>query len=845
MVAYGKSLKNARRHGWEAAYLDYKDLKSILRELEGCLSIISSKEEAAIKERGGKNINHIHNNNCGHDNSSTNELSPLVVTNTDDNDKRPQRHHHDEEQGGGGEKGGTIGLSGFWSRSTDDSVNRRQDAPTANNAVARLKIQFFERLRYEIEKLSLFTLQRLGDLADTLGTLRFGDDEAVAKLFDKEQHILQRFSSPRFSDAGTRQEQSKDDDQLLEYLKIGVELLHVMQFVALNSVGIRKILKKYKKIVQQLDDPNYYHIGERILDHDHLQSVANSQSVAALQSSLQTALVQLYSRDRSKLVFSSAPSLLSAKTDDGDQVTPYRMLLYFRFETIMMASYKIQQTLKVVNQPFREYLSRQAMILTGSNLGELDGATDLISMLFDPDTLLTLHEMALNDLWSNWVPDYEKLLAIQADDGDIAPIPITSKISIDSQLLKMTNVAMMLLEEGEDGYEYKNISHLDGRNKQPTNREKMWGGADGVSMALNLMSTLLYTINYYIVSPTANRYATILGLDGAFGATLIGASSFAAIFAAFLYSFWYTRGSIKSALIFSTLIPFLGNLLYVLALSYDSFHLAIIARILCGFGSAEVVNRQMISGCVSFKHMTRASAYFVAFGAMGMSIGPLIAAILDDTAGRDLNIDIHLPFSPVRGIIYNHVTAPGFFMACLWFVEMICIVFLFREPDRINGSGMSGLADEDDDFLSDNDYGSPGSTALMIEKRSSMANSSYASSMESSLVSARSSTGVWEEIKTTWQLVTKNPGLPVTLFLFCFVELADEVLISSCSMVVRRYFSWHGSAAGFLIASLGALVLPSNFIVETFSHKVSERKILIVRITHDSFSCAEYMQTCR
>lgn len=89
---------------------------------------------------------------------------------------------------------------------------------------------------------------------------------------------------------------------------------------------------------------------------------------------------------------------------------------------------------------------------------------------------------------------------------------------------------------------------------------KRWGGCDGKSMVINLVSTLLYTINYYIIAPTANHYASLLGLDGAYGATLIGASSFSAIFAAFLYSVWFTCSSFRSALAFSALCPLIGNL---------------------------------------------------------------------------------------------------------------------------------------------------------------------------------------------------------------------------------------------------------------------------------------------
>lgn len=45
-------------------------------------------------------------------------------------------------------------------------------------------------------------------------------------------------------------------------------------------------------------------------------------------------------------------------------------------------------------------------------------------------------------------------------------------------------------------------------------------------------------------------------------------------------------------------------------------------------------------------------------------------------------------------------------------------------------------------------------------------------------------------------------------------------------MVVRRYFDWNGSTAGFLIASLGALVLPAHFVVERASRTYDERVIM-------------------
>jgi len=104
------------------------------------------------------------------------------------------------------------------------------------------------------------------------------------------------------------------------------------------------------------------------------------------------------------------------------------------------------------------------------------------------------------------------------------------------------------------------------------------------------------------------------------------------------------------------------NVTLVKAISYQSMKLALLGRLLCGFGSAEVINRQLISACVSYHHMTRASAMFVSVSAIGMSIGPLIAAVFDMAGGRDTDVDIHIPLPGIDhsgGIVLDHCTDPG------------------------------------------------------------------------------------------------------------------------------------------------------------------------------------------
>ncbi|KAG7355721.1 SPX domain containing protein [Nitzschia inconspicua] len=577
MVHYGKSLLECRRSGWHPAYLDYDKLKKILSELEQYLE--------------DRNTNRILRSV-----SSIVAFEETEMHETQDVENNSNNAHHDAER---------------------PSLLQHQVTPTTfeltdqlSYGIEQIKERFFRELGREIEKISLFTLKIQGKLSDSIGALRFEDDGDNSDLFSKNDSFFQDINNL-----------PKDKDSLEFYLAVGVESLHLLQYIGVNTLGVRKILKKYNKAIQTLDDPHQkFWLGSK--NDIHLRQLANSQSMVAIEASLQSALVQFYYTDQ---------------TLDTD---PARNLNYFRLQSIIQACHILRNNSEIVNHRFNDYLGRKAMI----KLGDIDGAEKravnyLLS--FDPKALLSYDKEALEKLWEGWLPEFKRWKERRA---------FVAQYGGWSRLDDPTRAVMLFLQKQED-----DIYNL---REQPKADQfiliKTWGGIDMLGMIINLVSILLYTVNYYIVAPTANRYAILLGQDGAYGATLIGASSFSAIFAAFLYSFWYIKASFRSALLFSTICPLLGNLVYALALSYESMAMAIVGRILCGFGSAEVLNRQLISACVSFSQMTRASAYFVAFGASGMSIGPLIAAILDDTAGRDIRVDLNLPFSPAGGIIYDH-----------------------------------------------------------------------------------------------------------------------------------------------------------------------------------------------
>lgn len=441
----------------------------------------------------------------------------------------------------------------------------------------------------------------------------------------------------------------------------------------------------------------------------HLQNLTNSEAITAITSSLLKASLSATSMDLASI--------------EKFLIHDEEML---RFKCAIDCIDILREYANVINEPFPAFLSRKAMIVTGYNLGGIEGMKQRaleVLLSFDPDTILLMDKLEL----SEWQQKCWKYTFTSAGN-------------------KMRKTTFDFIED---------TGGRDVENKLE------WGGVNGVSFMINLVSTLLYTVNYYIVAPTANSYAIHLGTNGAFGSTLIGASSLAALFAALFYSLWYSKLSFKSALVVSSIAPLVGNLMYAVALSLQSMRIALLGRILVGFGSAEVVNRQLISACVHYNHMTKASVAFVVAGAVGMSVGPLLAAILDGWAGRDFQADFYIPH--IGDVIFDHVSSPGFLMALLWFIQLIFVIFMFREPFRINTSHKFGKKEKKESFFG--------------------------------------------TLKMVWDLVFNNPALPITLFLFAFIEMICEILISSCAMVSRRYFGWTGDVAGYLIAALGALVV--------------------------------------
>lgn len=343
--------------------------------------------------------------------------------------------------------------------------------------------EFQTKLRLEADKVSLFTLTRQGEIAESLGALKHKDlimtrsvgktrrtqstidDEQVVTDNLGEQAALLPYQSivvgtPRPSRAVGKsissQQMFRPDRDLLQSTNdieslaiLGVELLHLLRFIYANAMAFRKIYKKYNKVMMQLKVPDSVHNNSNKLKRtkgyltftdgpeEHIQNLANSVSVATIHFSLQSTLTELEKQEKEN----------KAADVENDRD---RNAILLRFKCTVMSIAVLREYAQRMDETFKSFLSQKSMIATGHNNGGLSEATQQalhVVMRFQPDSLLLMDNAALVK-WNDRI------------FGD------------DTQSVL----------EGQDVEESSN---------------RAWGGASSSTMILNLTSTLLYTVSIY------------------------------------------------------------------------------------------------------------------------------------------------------------------------------------------------------------------------------------------------------------------------------------------------------------------------------------------------------------
>ncbi len=212
-------------------------------------------------------------------------------------------------------------------------------------------------------------------------------------------------------------------------------------------------------------------------------------------------------------------------------------------------------------------------------------------------------------------------------------------------------------------------------------------------------------------------------------------------------------------------------------------------------------------------------------GAFLLECGP--SAIIDMTAGRDdtdVDLSIHLPWSPDgAGVIFNSVTVPGLLMSFLWGLLLIGLVFLFDEPLRVNAGDAA-----DDDSSNSGRKGQTNKLGRLVDSTTSLFQVIFENG--AFLVSMAPCPSC---MASFFMLLISffRAQHQTTLYLFAFIELSGEIMISSCSMVVREYRSNLLPFVKLLSLLTSHLFLRSLFSMEWIYGRIDCRIFGVVGVT--------------
>ncbi|KAJ4811910.1 SPX domain protein 3 [Rhynchospora pubera] len=332
-----------------------------------------------------------------------------------------------------------------------------------------------------------------------------------------------------------------------------------------------------------------------------------------------------------------------------------------------------------------------------------------------------------------------------------------------------------------------------------------------MSLLLNLANTFLYMVNTYIIVPTADDYSVSLGAAATVCGVIIGSMAVAQVFSSVYFSAWSNKSYFRP-LVFSSIVLFMGNLLYALAYDLNSLTVLLLGRVLCGLGSARAVNRRYISDCVPLKIRLQASAGFVSASALGMACGPALAGVLQ------------VKFK-IYSLTFNQNTLPGWIMAVSWLLYLIWLWISFKEPARDNTGDCDASQNNSTSHHGDNsdmENGLNQPLLLDTKERDDEDIEECDDSEEGSNDSRRPANSIGE----AYRLLT--PSVKVQLLIYFMLKYAMEILLSESSVITNYYFKWSTSTVSVFLAILGLTVLPVNAIVGSYITRLFEdRQILL------------------
>ena len=193
----------------------------------------------------------------------------------------------------------------------------------------------------------------------------------------------------------------------------------------------------------------------------------------------------------------------------------------------------------------------------------------------------------------------------------------------------------------------------------------------GASLPLIYVLMVLVVLNVEIVVPTADQYAARLGASETFSGLVIALTP---IWQGILgvplnYLMLRSGTSMKNMIILMVAFSVMGNILYALAGLMHSKFIILASRTLIGICQCQLAGPIYIARAVGVKLRTKVMFIYSTMAAIAFFSAPLIASMLE-TFVKDLRIE---------DLVLDSDTIPGWFMATLYFIYLLLVVFFFED----------------------------------------------------------------------------------------------------------------------------------------------------------------------
>ncbi|KAL3935278.1 MAG: hypothetical protein SGARI_003045, partial [Bacillariaceae sp.] len=392
--------------------------------------------------------------------------------------------------------------------------------------------KFLQALYAEAQKITLFDLKEEGEISNDLEVCQNELEALVRECRRSDEESSASMLTPRFRALREK------------YNRVGANLLHLIQFVDINTKGILRLLRKHDKRVTYHAQQDLYELF--LFGHNRnasrkcpyasatmMASLQNHQSLDALCVTLQDSYTELrlLQQEQLRQIQDTESTTRSTDTTERGRET----------ETKLISHASIAKQPKKSRGRSPRGLGRRHRSIQGlahlfrHQQEQRNGEDDEEEGGMDDTTRSTANVESFKPPTFALLKDRRMSYVLPKEDFIMAQIYAARRSIINQQNEVMNMLATTALGfnptpgDNEDSIraEYERAAALDAYKR-----------SHAISSILNFVSSFIYMANYLIVVPTVVTYSQKLGANPALSSAIVGMTPFATIFSTIVYSWW-------------------------------------------------------------------------------------------------------------------------------------------------------------------------------------------------------------------------------------------------------------------------------------------------------------------